>query len=50
MKVDVDQLSRLAHESGVIKIPTFQFYRDGKLAGQIMGANEYMVEQLIKSE
>ena len=39
LKIDVDDLPEVAGEAGVSAMPTFQFYRSGKLLDKIVGAD-----------
>ena len=39
LKVDVDDFPEVAAEAQVSAMPTFQFYRDGKLLDKIVGAD-----------
>ncbi|CAG8086533.1 unnamed protein product [Penicillium salamii] len=38
-KVDVDELASVAAENGVSAMPTFHFYKNGKLSKEVKGAN-----------
>ncbi|XP_022139257.1 thioredoxin H1-like [Momordica charantia] len=40
LKVDVDELMRVANELGVGAIPSFQFFKNGKLVDKFVGANK----------
>ncbi len=48
VKVNVDEQPRLAQEYGVRSIPTLLFFRDGKVAEQLVGAaqKEALAEKL----
>jgi thioredoxin 1 len=39
-KVDVDDVEDVAAECKISAMPTFQFYRDGKIVKEIQGADE----------
>jgi len=47
IKVDVDKLPDVAQELGVRAMPTFFAFKDGKPAGDMMGANPPALQQLI---
>ena len=47
LKVDVDQLGELAADEGISAMPTFRFYRAGKILGELVGANPTKLEELI---
>ena len=38
-KVDVDAASDIATRAGISAMPTFHFYKDGKLVDTVVGAN-----------
>ncbi len=38
-KVDVDDAADIAGECGISCMPTFQFFKDGKMIAKIEGAN-----------
>ena len=38
-KVDVDELSDVAHEHGISAMPTFLVFKHGKVVDKIVGAN-----------
>ena len=54
LQVDVDQVEAVAEQVGISSMPTFLFFRNGKLAGQneedstVMGANAEKVLEKIK--
>ena len=47
VKVDVDELEDVMQEAGVVAMPTFQVYKDGKLADSLTGANVEKLEAFV---
>ncbi len=48
VKVDVDQNREAAGTAGVSAMPTFQAYKNGKKIGEVVGANEAGIRQLVE--
>ncbi|AMD18662.1 HBL240Wp [Eremothecium sinecaudum] len=47
-KVDVDALPEVAQKESITSMPTFLFYKSGKLLDKVTGANPAKVKQLIE--
>ena len=45
--VDVDENDQAAAKAGVTCMPTFQFYKDGKMVEKLEGADEASLNSLI---
>ncbi len=48
VKVDVDQNQQAAAMAGVSAMPTFMAYKNGKKIGEVVGANEAGIRQLVE--
>ena len=48
MKVNVSELPDVAREESISTMPTFKFYKAGKLLDQVKGANAEALKELIK--
>lgn len=46
--VDVDQFEELAYKANVSIIPTFYVYKSGILVDQLIGADEDLLEEMVK--
>lgn len=49
IKVDVDKVGDLAARCGISAMPTFQIYKDGTIAGEIIGANLPKLKEKLQS-
>ncbi len=50
VKVDVDDAQSLAGRFGVMSIPTLAFFKDGQLAGKLVGVQpKAVIENMIKA-
>eukprot|EP00187_Rhodella_violacea_P006433 CAMPEP_0174885622 /NCGR_PEP_ID=MMETSP0167-20121228/880_1 /TAXON_ID=38298 /ORGANISM="Rhodella maculata, Strain CCMP736" /LENGTH=105 /DNA_ID=CAMNT_0016121257 /DNA_START=20 /DNA_END=337 /DNA_ORIENTATION=+ len=47
IKVDVDDVKEVAAAAGITAMPTFHFYKDGKKAAELVGANKEQLKALI---
>eukprot|EP00961_Rhodomonas_salina_P299251 3938776-Rhodomonas_salina.8 len=48
LKVDVDELQATAEACGIVCMPTFQFYKDGKKMKSIEGADESKLRSAVE--
>ena len=48
VKIDVDELEDVMTEAGVVAMPTFQVYKEGKIADSTTGANVVKLEAMTK--
>ncbi|KAL6076346.1 Thioredoxin [Balamuthia mandrillaris] len=48
LKMDVDEADALAGKLGVTAMPTFFFYKNGKKVGDMCGANNEKLKQLVQ--
>jgi thioredoxin 1 len=46
--VDIDQVPESADKAKVSAMPTFQFYKDGKIIHEVRGANKAGLEKDIR--
>ncbi|XP_060081004.1 uncharacterized protein LOC132560349 [Ylistrum balloti] len=46
-KVDVDEVEEVARKCEISAMPTFQFYKSGKKVGDVVGANEAKIKELL---
>uniref|UniRef100_A0A3B3ZWT3 Thioredoxin n=1 Tax=Periophthalmus magnuspinnatus TaxID=409849 RepID=A0A3B3ZWT3_9GOBI len=49
LKVDVDEATELSEECGIRSMPTFQFYKNGKMVTQFSGANADKLKETIEA-
>ncbi|KAJ8143479.1 hypothetical protein OXX80_001145 [Metschnikowia pulcherrima] len=49
IKIDVDQLQEIAQEYEVSSMPTFLFFKDGKVIHKVIGANPAALKQGLTS-
>ena len=49
IKVDVDELEDVAQAAQVSAMPTFKFYKAGKVVDELVGANPNALEEKIKA-
>ena len=49
LKVDVDELSGIAQEYGVMAMPTFMIFKDGDKVAEVVGARAQELEASIKA-
>ncbi|KDQ06722.1 hypothetical protein BOTBODRAFT_181312 [Botryobasidium botryosum FD-172 SS1] len=47
--IDVDQVQGVVQELGVRAMPTFKVFKDGVKIGELLGANEKGLENLVKA-
>ena len=47
VKVDVDDADDIAAEAGVQAMPTFHFYKNGRIVDELRGANPQQLQSLI---
>ncbi|KAI8852181.1 thioredoxin [Chytridium lagenaria] len=47
VKLDVDDVAKVAEACGITAMPTFQIYKDGQKIGQVVGADPAKVEAAI---
>lgn len=48
IKIDVDELPELSAELGIRAMPTFMFFKDGKKAQELVGADPNTLNRLIQ--
>lgn len=48
LKVDVDELPDVASAEGISAMPTFRFYKDGKKIGEVVGASQQKLKELVQ--
>ncbi|KAJ3297312.1 hypothetical protein HK104_000639 [Borealophlyctis nickersoniae] len=48
IKVDVDEVPDVAEQAGIRAMPTFLIYKDGKVVGEVVGADPRKLEDEIK--
>ena len=48
LKVDVDDVSGISSRCGISAMPTFHVYKAGEKVGEVVGANEEAVRNLIE--
>ena len=48
LKVDVDDVSAVAARCGISAMPTFHVYKAGEKVGEVVGANEEAVRNLVQ--
>ncbi|KAM9329387.1 thioredoxin-like [Gastrophryne carolinensis] len=48
LKVDVDEAADVSAHCGIKCMPTFQFYKNGKLVHEFSGANKATLEEKVK--
>eukprot|EP00184_Porphyridium_aerugineum_P002211 CAMPEP_0184695742 /NCGR_PEP_ID=MMETSP0313-20130426/3286_1 /TAXON_ID=2792 /ORGANISM="Porphyridium aerugineum, Strain SAG 1380-2" /LENGTH=105 /DNA_ID=CAMNT_0027154259 /DNA_START=149 /DNA_END=466 /DNA_ORIENTATION=- len=48
-KVDTDDLSQVARQQHISAMPTFKIYKNGKVVGEMLGANPEGLEKLVLS-
>eukprot|EP00727_Mastigamoeba_balamuthi_P001888 m51a1_g11697 putative zz-type zinc finger-containing protein (582) ;mRNA; f:29068-31064 len=48
LSVDIDQNQGLASEAGISGVPTFQFYRNGRVFEQFSGANPQKLQKIVQ--
>jgi len=48
VKVDVDELKRIARSCGVSSMPTFQLYSNGKMVDQTIGFSRANIEAMLR--
>lgn len=46
-KLDVDEVPDVAQELGVRAMPTFMVFKNGEKVGEVVGANEKVLEALV---
>ena len=49
VKVDVDEMNKIAEKCGVRAMPTFQFFKNGEKMQEVMGADITKVKTLVQS-
>ena len=49
LKVDVDDQAEVSQDAGISAMPTFHFYKGGKLVDKIVGADVAKLESLTKT-
>ena len=49
LKVDVDEVPDVAGEENVSQMPTFKFYKNGRLLDEFRGAQPQHLEELVNS-
>ena len=47
-KLDIDEVSSVAHEQEIRAMPTFLIYKDGKEVERVVGSNEKALQEAIK--
>ena len=47
VKVDVDEAQDIASNCGISAMPTFQLYKNGKKVGEVCGASEGKIRDII---
>ena len=47
IKVDVDEGEQIAQEQGISAMPTFKVYKDGVCVGELVGASETELKNLL---
>jgi thioredoxin 1 len=48
LKVDVDELGETSAREGVSAMPTFYFYKGGKKVGDVVGASNAKIQELVE--
>jgi len=46
-KVDIDDQAEIAQEAAITAMPTFKVYKDGTLVGNLIGANQSRLTELV---
>lgn len=49
IEVDVDEVASVASKRGITAMPTFHVYKNGEKAGEVVGANEEALKNLVDS-
>lgn len=49
LKVNIDEGQDIVEKCKVLSIPTFIFYKDGKIIDRLVGANKEKLRQMVKS-